>query len=114
MTGPLKIRGMAWDHPRATNPLSAISAGWAWESGIAVVWDARPLKAFEDQPPEPLAGNYDPILIDHPFVGFAATSGLIVPAYEWVDPPYWLTRPRTARAKLSLLHLERKTLGPRD
>jgi multiple sugar transport system substrate-binding protein len=79
---------MAWDHPRATNPLNAISAEWARESGIAVVWDARPLKAFEDQPLEELAGNYDLILIDHPFVGFAATSGLIVPADEWVDPPY--------------------------
>ena len=41
------LRGMAWDHPRAVNPLEAISAEWAKTSEFAVEWDARPLKDFE-------------------------------------------------------------------
>ena len=41
---------MAWDHPRALEPLQAISAAWGAENGIDVQWVARPLKDFEDQP----------------------------------------------------------------
>lgn len=79
---------MAWDHPRARNPLNAISAQWSQRSGIDVHWDARSLKEFEDQPLEELANRYDLVLIDHPFVGTAATSGLIVAVDEWADMGY--------------------------
>jgi len=82
------LRGMAWDHPRARNPLEAISADWSRERGIRVQWDARPLKDFEDQPLEELATVYDLVLMDYPFVGFAASSGLIAPVNDWVDAAY--------------------------
>ena len=82
------LRGMAWDHPRARDPLAAISAAWSKSSGIAVHWDARPLKDFEDQALEELASRYDLVLIDHPFVGVAATSGLLVAVNDWVDTAY--------------------------
>lgn len=88
MTAPSKLRGMAWDHPRAVNPLKAISAQWANNNNISVDWDARPLKDFEDQPLEELANTYDLVLIDYPFVGTAAASGLIVPVNDWVDADY--------------------------
>jgi multiple sugar transport system substrate-binding protein len=79
---------MAWNHPRAIDPLEAISAAWAGDNDCPVQWDARPLKDFEDQPLEELADRYDLILIDYPFVGTAAESGLIVPAEEWTDHDY--------------------------
>jgi len=82
------IRGMAWDHPRALDPLAAISRRWAATTGIAVEWEARPLKAFEDQPLEELASTYDLVLMDYPFTGTAATSGLISPVDDWADPDY--------------------------
>jgi multiple sugar transport system substrate-binding protein len=88
MSSGKRLRGMAWDHPRAVNPLEAISARWSAETGSQIVWDARPLKDFEDQPLEELARRYDLILIDYPFVGFAATSGLIIAAEEWADADY--------------------------
>jgi multiple sugar transport system substrate-binding protein len=53
-----------------------------------VQWDARPLKDFEDQPLEELASDYDLVLIDYPFVGTAASSGLIAPVDDWVDSDY--------------------------
>jgi multiple sugar transport system substrate-binding protein len=53
-----------------------------------VEWDARPLKAFEDQPLEELATTYDLVLIDHPFVATAAQSGLIAPVDDWADADY--------------------------
>jgi multiple sugar transport system substrate-binding protein len=82
------MRGMAWDHPRALLPLAAVSSQWSERSGVAVEWDARPLKDFEDQPLEELASRYDLLLIDYPFVEVAATSGLIAPVDEWVDAAY--------------------------
>lgn len=82
------LRGMAWDHPRARDPLHAISAAWSDRTGIPVRWDTRPLKDFEDQPLEELATRYDLVLIDYPFMGIAATSGLIVPVNDWVEVRY--------------------------
>jgi multiple sugar transport system substrate-binding protein len=83
-----QLRGMAWEHPRAVNPLQAISAVWSADTDRRIVWDARPLKDFEDQPLEELAERYDLILIDYPFVGFAASSGLIAPVEDWAEPGY--------------------------
>ena len=84
----IALRGMAWDHPRARDPLEAISADWMRGRDVSVEWDARPLKDFEDQPLEELATTYDLILIDHPFVATAASSGLIAPVNDWVDARY--------------------------
>lgn len=88
MSSSIKLRGMAWDHPRAINPLNAISAEWSRDKQVTVKWDARPLKDFEDQPLEELATTYDLVLIDYPFVGFASASGLIVPVNEWTDADF--------------------------
>ena len=82
------LRGIAWDHPRALNPLVAISSRWAAKSGVEAHWDARSLKAFEDQPLEELAGKYDLVLMDYPFTGAAAASGMILPVDEWADVEY--------------------------
>ena len=88
MNGAKVLRGMAWDHPRAVDPLRTISAQWSRDRDIEVIWEARPLKDFEDQPLEQLASAYDLVLMDYPFVGTAATSGLIVPVDDWVDQSY--------------------------
>ena len=82
------LRGMAWDHPRARDPLAAVSAGWTKRTGIPVHWNARPLKDFEDQPLEELATGHDLVLVDYPFMGVAAESGLIVAVDDWVDAAY--------------------------
>lgn len=88
MSHSQQIRGMAWDHPRALNPLNAISAQWSRDRDLTVSWEARPLKAFEDQPLDELASAFDLVLMDYPFVGTAAQSGLIAPVNEWVDVAY--------------------------
>ena len=88
MTENADIRGMAWDHPRALLPLTAISANWSQRTGKTVQWDARPLKDFEDQPLEELADRYDLVLIDHPFVETAALSGLVEPVEDWTTADY--------------------------
>lgn len=82
------LRGMAWDHPRARDPLEAISIAWTRRTGIPVQWNARSLKEFEDQPLEELASEHDLVLVDYPFMGVAATSGLIVAVNDWTDAAY--------------------------
>jgi len=92
----VELRGMAWNHPRALDPLAAISAAWSLERDQVVHWDARPLKDFEDQPLDELAAYYDLLLIDYPFVGVAATSGLIAAVDDWVPAAYLADQARHA------------------
>lgn len=82
------LRGMAWDHPRARDPLDAISASWTRRTGIPVRWNARSLKEFEDQPLEELANEHDLVLVDYPFMGVAAASGLLVAVNDWTDAAF--------------------------
>jgi multiple sugar transport system substrate-binding protein len=82
------IRGVAWDHPRAVNPLEAVSSLWKADRPLEVEWKARSLQAFENQPLEELASEYDLVLMDYPFTGAAAASALISPAEDWTDEAY--------------------------
>ncbi|MGH9378980.1 MAG: ABC transporter substrate-binding protein, partial [Terriglobia bacterium] len=53
--------------------------------GIEVVWDKRSLQEFADYPVEKLADSFDLLVIDHPFVGYAARHHLFVPLDENVS-----------------------------
>jgi multiple sugar transport system substrate-binding protein len=69
------IRGIAWQHRRAVDPLLAVSAKYQREHpDIRIAWDARPLHGFEFTPIAELAGAYDLIVLDHPFMGEVARS----------------------------------------
>lgn len=67
---------LAWDHPRATAPLSACSEAWRRLTGEALVITTRSLGSFGDDVPG--ADGADLVLIDHPHVGRAAADGSIV------------------------------------
>lgn len=74
------LRGITWAHPRGHRPLVAASERYARERpGVAVVWEARSLQDFGDQPIEQLAQRYDLLVIDHPHVGAAASTGCLAP-----------------------------------
>ena len=49
---------------------------WRRRTGVAIRWQARSLEAFGDQPLEDVAGDYDLIVIDHPFCGRAERTAL--------------------------------------
>lgn len=86
MTG---LAGLAWNHPRATGPLTAGSAAWTRRHhGSPVHWNARSLKDFEDQNLADLTRRYDLILIDHPFIGTVAERRLLLPVDAWVSTNY--------------------------
>ena len=68
----ITLRGITWNHTRGYVPLVAASQRFAELHGIQIEWRVRTLQEFADFPIQRLAETYDLLIIDHPFVGFAA------------------------------------------
>ena len=76
----ITLRGMTWDHRRATDPLLQTLPGFrAAHPGIDVIWDKRALHGFEFTPIADLARSHDLIILDHPFAGTIAATGCLLP-----------------------------------
>jgi multiple sugar transport system substrate-binding protein len=98
------LRGMTWDHARGYDPMVATAEGFAERhDGVRITWEKRSLQAFADRPIEAMAAEYDLLVIDHPHVGSAARSGLLL-AFDDLPFDY------DASAQLSLLAEE--SCGP--
>jgi multiple sugar transport system substrate-binding protein len=77
------LRGMTWNHTRGYVPMVATAQRFTeLNPGIEIVWEKRSLKSFEEFPVEKLAADYDLIVLDHPFVGYAAAQGPLLPLDE--------------------------------
>ena len=81
----IQLKGITWDHPRGYQPLIACSQQYAAATDLQVTWDRRSLKAFGDQPIDELAQTYDLLIIDHPHVGLAASTGCLLRLDEWLS-----------------------------
>jgi multiple sugar transport system substrate-binding protein len=82
----VELRGITWDHPRGYQPLVACSQIYAASTGIQVTWERRSLKDFGDLPIDQLAADYDLLIIDHPHVGLASSSGCLTPLETLLSP----------------------------
>jgi len=75
----ITLKGITWDHPRGYAPLVAgVPEYQALHSEITIQWDRRTLREFGEAPIEQYVDRYDLLIIDHPFVGFAAAHGVLV------------------------------------
>ncbi|MEJ1156718.1 ABC transporter substrate-binding protein [Prosthecomicrobium sp. N25] len=73
------LKGMTWDHPRGYAPLAEGAALYGRAvPGVRIEWAKRSLREFGEAPLEDYAATYDLIVIDHPFVGFAAAHPYLV------------------------------------
>jgi multiple sugar transport system substrate-binding protein len=66
----IKLRGVTFDHPRATKPV--IRSAEIYKKiypMIEVDWTSHPLEAFETLSIQKLADEFDLIVFDHPFIG---------------------------------------------
>src|SRR4051794_18100086 len=82
----LELRGVSWDHPRGHDCMVATAEAYeAVQPDISIAWRTRSLQDFADFPVQRLAEDYDLLVIDHPFVGFAATDGCLLPLDEYID-----------------------------
>ncbi|ALM51197.1 extracellular solute-binding protein [Halomonas huangheensis] len=66
--------GLTWDHPRGFQALEA-----AARANGPVHWETHPLEGFESAPVAELCERYDLIVLDHPHLGEAVSSGCLIP-----------------------------------
>ncbi len=77
------LKGLTWDHPRGRAGLEATAEAYhRTHPEVEVRWETRTLHEFGDQPLDRVAGCYDMLIVDHPFAGFMARTGCVVPLDE--------------------------------
>ncbi|WP_194768089.1 extracellular solute-binding protein [Tamlana sp. I1] len=79
----IKLKGITWDHSRGfTSAVATAQRFHELNPNIEITWEKRSLQAFADEPIDTLAKRYDLLIIDHPWAGFAARTGVIIPLNE--------------------------------
>ena len=85
----IELTGITWNHERGYGPMVATAEAFQrLHPDVRITWQKRSLKAFGDFPVERLADSYDLLVIDHPFVGTAATTGCLAPLDEFIGADY--------------------------
>jgi len=73
------LKGLTWDHPRGYAPLlGGVPEYQEQNPEIKIQWDRRSLREFGEAPIEEYLDRYDLLIVDHPFVGFAAAHSMLV------------------------------------
>jgi multiple sugar transport system substrate-binding protein len=75
----ITLKGLTWDHPRGYAPLlGGIPEYEEQNPEVKIHWDRRTLREFGEAPIEHYLDRYDLLIVDHPFVGFAAAHDVFV------------------------------------
>jgi len=75
----ITLKGLTWDHPRGYAPLIEGASEYEKQHRrISIRWDRRSLREFGEAPIKQYVDRYDLLIVDHPFVGFAAAHGVLV------------------------------------
>lgn len=91
MSTEITLNGITWNHTRGYLPLVATAQRFSEISPhITINWHKRSLQEFADYPVERLAEQFDLLIIDHPFVGYAAQHSTLLPLDEYL-PAEFLT-----------------------
>lgn len=84
-----QLRGITWDHSRGLLPMVATAQRFQERHpDIQIAWEKRSLQAFADQPIQELAKRFDLLVIDHPFVGYAAAHPVLLPLDEYLPASF--------------------------
>jgi multiple sugar transport system substrate-binding protein len=84
-----KLTGMTWNHTRGLLPLVATAQRFEEQHpGVQIAWQKRSLQAFADFPIQQLAEQFDLIIIDHPFAGYAAEHPTLLPLDQHLPPAF--------------------------
>jgi len=85
----VRLRGMTWNHSRGYVSVVATAQRFAeLHPDVEIVWEKRSLQQFADEPIEALAEEYDLLVIDHPWAGFAAANKVLIPLNEHLPEEY--------------------------
>lgn len=89
MSRAVTLHGITWNHTRGYLPLVATAQRFGERfPDVAIVWQKRSLQEFADFPIEQLAERFDLIIIDHPFVGYAATHPTLLPLDQFLPATF--------------------------
>jgi multiple sugar transport system substrate-binding protein len=73
------LRGITWNHSRGVSPLVATAQRFEEQnSGVRIHWEKRSLHEFGHADLATLARNFDLLVIDHPMVGEAEQTGVLI------------------------------------
>ena len=75
MSSKTLLRGITWNHSRGFVSVVATAQRFCEiRPEVDIIWEKRSLQEFADAPIQGLAEDYDLLVIDHPWAGYAAHS----------------------------------------
>lgn len=85
----IKLRGITWNHSRGYVPMVATAQRFSeTHPGVEITWEKRSLQEFADYPIQKLVDKYDLLVIDHPWVGFAASNEVLLPLDKYLPSDF--------------------------
>ena len=89
MAAKTLLRGITWNHSRGFVSVVATAQRFCeMRPEVEIVWEKRSLQEFADAPIQGLADDYDLLVIDHPWAGYAAFSQVLVPLQEIIPADF--------------------------
>jgi len=86
----VELSGITWNHTRGFLPVVATAQRFAeLNPNVGIHWQKRSLQQFADAPLAALTARFDLLVIDHPSIGEAAGSGLLLPLDEHLPAEYF-------------------------
>lgn len=82
------LRGIAWNHSRAFPPLVATAQRFEeLFPSVRIQWEKRTLHEFGHMSLNDLARDFDLLVVDHPMMGDAHASGVLIDLATMIPPP---------------------------
>ncbi|MCY4062584.1 MAG: extracellular solute-binding protein [Chloroflexi bacterium] len=89
MSAKTKLRGITWNHSRGFVSVVATAQRFCeLRPEVEISWEKRSLQEFADAPIQGLAEEYDLLVIDHPWAGYAAFSQVLLPLQDTIPAEY--------------------------
>lgn len=89
MSDKISLKGITWNHSRGFTPMVATAQRFSeLNPSVEITWEKRSLQAFADFSIQQLAERFDLLVIDHPWAGFAAKTGSILPLDQYLPVSY--------------------------
>jgi multiple sugar transport system substrate-binding protein len=89
MSNYITLKGITWNHSRGFTPMAATAQRFSeLNPNVNITWEKRSLQQFADLSIQQLAERYDLLVIDHPWAGFAAKTGSILPFDKYLSADF--------------------------
>ncbi len=89
MGARIVLRGITWNHSRGFVSVVATAQRFSeMQPQVDIIWEKRSLQEFADAPIQGLAEQYDLLVIDHPWAGYAAHSQALLPLQEIIPADF--------------------------